>query len=87
MSYRERMEELTAKIRDCFDENPEVAKVAFINYSPQLIDMGDVADKLSADVERLSAIVNMIDLKNERDRLAKRVEELEAGQQIISESV
>ncbi|HKJ62141.1 MAG TPA: hypothetical protein VKA94_09145 [Hyphomicrobiales bacterium] len=55
MSYRERMEELTAKIRDCFDENPEVAKVAFINYSPQLIDMGDVADKLSADVERLSA--------------------------------
>jgi hypothetical protein len=78
MSYRERIEELSDAIRDSIGKSPEVAKVTLINYLPQLIDMGINLDRLLAENERLTAIVNLIELKEDRDRLAKRVSELEA---------
>lgn len=78
MSYRERMEEIVEAMRSAFQTRPDAAIAPLIHYGPQIVDMGIVADKLSADVERLSAIVNLIELKQERDRLAKRVLELEA---------
>jgi hypothetical protein len=78
MSYRDRMEELTDAIRRSIGKSPEFAKVTLINYLPQLVDMGVELDRLHAENERLTAIVNLIELKNERDRLAKRVAELGA---------
>lgn len=78
MSYHDRMQVLVSTLRTTLGQNPEVAKVTLINYSPQLIDMGIEFDRLHAENERLKAIVDLVELKQDRDRLAERVAELEA---------
>lgn len=79
MSSKDRMEEWTRFWLKAADSNIEAAKVAFINYAPTLVDMGAEMDRLYIENERLRAIVDLIELKEERDRLAKRVAELETS--------
>lgn len=76
MSYRERMEDLVRALQFAADRAP-IMTPGIIHYSPQLVDMGIEMDRLYAENERLAAIVNLIELKNERDALAARVAELE----------
>lgn len=77
MSYQEYMEEIVEKLRAAADLPNETIKPALIHYGQRIIDMGTVADKLSDDVERLSRVVNLIELTNERDELKGKVEALE----------
>lgn len=79
MTYRETMEKFVNEARDLLDMGRhDVLKVFMANYGPQLIDRGIDLDRLYDENERLKRIVNLTELKENHDRLAKRVAELEA---------
>jgi hypothetical protein len=80
MTYRETMEKFVNEARDLIElKRFDVLHVFLANYGPQLVDRGIDLDRLYAENERLTAIVNMIAITQERDRLAARVAELEAN--------
>lgn len=69
MSYRQRMEEIVENLRFGIDMKQDVARTTLAHYGPKLIDMGQASDRLADDVERLRAIVDLVELKAERDAL------------------
>jgi hypothetical protein len=78
MTYRETMEKFVNEARDLIElKRFDVLHVFLANYGPQLVDRGIDLDRLYAENERLAAIVNLIELKKDRDQLAERVGELE----------
>jgi len=80
MSYRETMEKFVNEARNLIElKRFDVLHVFLANYGPQLIDCGIDLDRLYAENERLTAIVNLIDMAKERAELKSRVGELEAS--------
>lgn len=80
MSYRETMEKIVTALRDAEElsrNGAENMRVLLAHYGPQLIDHGADLDRLYDENERLSAIVNLTELAQERDTLKARVSELE----------
>lgn len=83
VSYKELVESWISSFQWLADNPPsdqmvrDALKATIVNYAPKWRDIGKDMDKLVAENERLQAIVNLIDLKQERDGLAKRVIELE----------
>lgn len=59
------------------DNALNIVKTTIYNYAPQWLDIGTQMDQLVTENERLKAIVNLIDLKNERDDLKQRLDALE----------
>lgn len=79
MSYRDTMEKFVNEARNLIElKRYDVLAVFMANYGPQLIDRGIDLDRLHDENERLTAIVNMMDIVKERDALKQRVAELEA---------
>lgn len=78
MTYRETMEKFVNEARDLIElRRFDVLHVFLANYGPKLIDYGIALDRLYDENERLTAIVNMMDIVKERDDLKARVSELE----------
>ena len=79
MSHRANMEKLVGEFRGFLDtKRYDVLAVFLANYGPTLIDRGADLDRLYDENERLKAIVNLIEMAQERDALKDRVAELEA---------
>jgi uncharacterized protein YwlG (UPF0340 family) len=77
MNEREAMEEMLRSFQRAVDTNQHATVVHLAYYGPELIDMAIRMDRLQAENERLSAIVNLIELKTENDDLKQRLEALE----------
>ncbi len=71
------MRELTQSLIGYAQGKPEVVLTSLIHYAPRLVEMGIIMDRLAAENEHLRKIVDLIDLKNERDALKLKVAELE----------
>lgn len=77
MSYRAYIEDIVSSLRNSADLEQCVYKTTLAHYGGRLIDCGNDLDRLYAENERLRTIVDLIELKNERDALSARVRELE----------
>jgi hypothetical protein len=53
--------------------------VLLAHYGPRLIDMGKEIDRLHAENESLTAIVNMVEIAKERDELRKLIARLQGA--------
>lgn len=78
MTYREDMEKFVNGARNLVELKRFDLLYAYLaNYGPQLTDRGIDLDRLYAENERLTAIVNLINITTERDELKAKVAELE----------
>jgi len=81
MGYRDLVQEWTDSLNIAArhpDRGIEAVKTTIYHYAPKWLDVGTEMDRLAAENARLRAIVDLIELKNERDRLAAMVPALHA---------
>lgn len=79
MTYREIMEKFVNEMHDLIDLGRlDAFRVFVAHHGPRLIDRGIDLDRLHTENERLTAIVNLIEMAKERDELRDKVAELEA---------
>lgn len=76
MTYREHIEQIVNRLQNAADLEPCVTKTTIAHYGPRLIDFGIDLDRLHAENERLTAIIDLVDMMKERDEMKVHIHEL-----------